>query len=247
MIFQADINQNNSELAYFYKSLVPNSDSSQRRFFKRSKQTATTPPSSLPKNHQQCHTMKGSPDDVYETFTEEEDLKVKNYRLFRTRLLADKKYEFVDDYVLRPLNNSNKRSHSRRLLKKQPSSKTVYVNKCTAKVTRSYVLMNEESVSTTTEIEDNESNFMDYPVALPTYVYTDQAQLSMIPNYKAVDKKVAVVQTSIDIEVLSNEIANLICNKEGLRMTFLIDFDAVILQVKILISFPGWESLGHLN
>lgn len=79
------------------------------------------------------------------------------------------------------------------------------------------MLLNEDSVSTTTEIEDNDYNFNEYPVALPANVYTAQTQLSMIPNYKAVDKKVLITQTSLDFEMMSNEIANVICNKEGMQ------------------------------
>lgn len=229
-VLKTDLNQNHPDLNFYYKNLLPTCDIKEKRFFKRTK----PPNPTLPK--------KEKP-DIYDLLLNEDDGKVdKNYRLFRTRQLADKKYDAAfkeeickyDDYVLRPLHNSNKRPQHRSTTSKPgSSSKTIFIKRCTARVTRSYVLLNEESVSTTTEIEDNEYNFNEFPVALPTNVYTDQTQLSMIPNYKAVDKKVLITQTSLDFEILSNEIANIICNKEGAQFAFLIDFDAIIVQVGV--------------
>lgn len=230
-ILKTDVNQPNPDLQYHYKSLIPNDndDIKERRFFKRTKQT--------PSNHVVVDRKKQKP-DIYDIFNEEDCKIDKNYRIFRNKMLADKKYEFVDEYVRKPLHSSNKKmanNNSKKL--NQSGTKTVYLKKCTALVLRSYVLLNEESVSTCTSIEDLDSNFQEYPVALPINVYTDQTQLSMIPNYKALElsnsKKVVITQTSLDIEILSNEIANIICNKEGFRFAFLIDFDAVVLQVKI--------------
>ncbi|ODM91748.1 DDB1- and CUL4-associated factor 15 [Orchesella cincta] len=105
---------------------------------------------------------------------------------------------------------------------------SVHVN-CVAKVLRSYIQKEDDNMSVITDIEDEQYQGYPFPVALPLEVHgAGYQQLQMISNSKADKFQVPVVQVlqrTLDIEMLCNEVANLICLASDKHYCSCIDFD----------------------
>ncbi|CAG7837761.1 unnamed protein product [Allacma fusca] len=106
---------------------------------------------------------------------------------------------------------------------------------CIAKVLRSYIHKDDDNVSVITDIEDDYNLGQPFPVALPLDVHgTAYGQLNMISNAKAEKCQVPVVQIlqrTLDIELLCNEVAGMICHSADKYYCSCCDYDAAIVDV----------------
>lgn len=111
---------------------------------------------------------------------------------------------------------------------------SVNVN-CIAKVLRSYIQKEDDNMSVITDIEDDMCQGYPFPVALPLELHgAGYQQLQMISNSKAEKFQVPVVQVlqrTLDIEMLCNEVANLICIASDKLYCSCMDFDLAFADV----------------
>jgi hypothetical protein len=164
---------------------------------------------------------------VYDTIDPPDDQQQQiSFKLFRKRKLADKMYQFSDDeendepVVLTPRVTSTPTS----TLLFQPLPKSVHF------INRTYLPNADETVSTTTEIDDESADL--FPVALPVDIFDPATgQLSMIRNNKRLPNTFKLSQITLDIEILSNEVAAIACKQQNLNFKFIVDFDTTVLHV----------------
>lgn len=107
---------------------------------------------------------------------------------------------------------------------------------CVAKVLRSYIQKEDDNMSVITDIEDELCQGYPFPVALPLEVHgAGYQQLQMISNSKAEKFQVPVVQVlqrTLDIEMLCNEVANVICIASNKHYCSCMDFDLAFADVR---------------
>lgn len=111
---------------------------------------------------------------------------------------------------------------------------SVNVN-CIAKVLRSYIQKDDDNMSVITDIEDEMCQGYPFPVALPLDVHgAGYQQLQMISNSKAEKFHVPVVQVlqrTLDVEMLCNEMANYMCLASDKHYCSCMDFDLAFAEV----------------
>ncbi|XP_075236476.1 uncharacterized protein LOC142333339 [Lycorma delicatula] len=106
---------------------------------------------------------------------------------------------------------------------------------CSVQLDRRFIEVDEEMISTITDIEDDDQSSIGFHCALPIVVHgTAYSQLQMISNSKA-DKlnvpSVFVRQNSLDIEPLCHQAADIICKCEHYKFWSLNDYETEIINI----------------
>lgn len=157
-----------------------------------------------------------------------EDIKVKEEELTK-----DFK-EFTSQFPVQKKNEADVSNHPH-----LTPNFSVNIN-CVAKVLRSYIQREDDNMSVITDIEDELQGYP-FPVALPLEVHgAGYQQLQMISNAKAEKFQVPVVQVlqrTLDVEMLCNEVANLICIASDKHYYSCLDFDLAFADVSFCVLF----------
>uniref|UniRef100_A0A1B6H7S5 DDB1- and CUL4-associated factor 15 WD40 repeat-containing domain-containing protein n=1 Tax=Homalodisca liturata TaxID=320908 RepID=A0A1B6H7S5_9HEMI len=108
------------------------------------------------------------------------------------------------------------------------------ISGCSVRFDRIYIEVDEEIISTITDIEDDDQG-TGFHCALPLSVHgSAYAQLQMISGTKAEKMNIhceRVYQTSLDIEQFCFKAAEIICKCEGFKFWFCNDYDVEIIDV----------------
>lgn len=123
-------------------------------------------------------------------------------------------------------------------LNPNPTQAAIYWSKggCTVQFERRFIEVDDELVSVITDIEDDdESGSTGFHSALPLEVHgTGYVQMQMISNSKA-EKLMApcalVHQMSFDIEQFCHEVAEVLCDRAGLKFWYCNNYDVEIVDV----------------
>uniref|UniRef100_A0A1B6E7W5 DDB1- and CUL4-associated factor 15 WD40 repeat-containing domain-containing protein n=2 Tax=Clastoptera arizonana TaxID=38151 RepID=A0A1B6E7W5_9HEMI len=157
----------------------------------------------------------------------------------------DSKQRTLLRVALKPCNRIKRKKKENSYFKTTSKEKKVKVQKemvfgrqeipgCSVQFDRRYIEQDGEIISTTTEIEDDDTG-TGYHCALPLSVHgSAYSQLQMITNHKIGKLSTScglVRQTTLDIEQVCFKAADIICNCEGYKFWFCSDYDVEIIDV----------------
>jgi len=157
--------------------------------------------------------------------------------------------EFCDDssidskLISRQLDNSAEVTIPDVQVEKYSSARPTFTTNvnCIAKILRCYVDKDDDNQSVKTDTDDEYSVTVPFPVALNLDVHGSGYQnLQLIHNSKAKSSPnpvVEVLQRTLEIEILCNEVAGMICLSADKNFISCFDYDVAILDVSLMLCF----------